>query len=95
MTERTSEGLDPRRRRLLYRAWHRGVREMDLIIGRFADASIDAFDDSQLDEFERLIKVPGHELYAWITGRDETPANYDTALMRRLKDFHMHREGER
>jgi len=41
MTERSSEGLDERRRKLLFRAWRRGVREMDLIVGRFADAHID------------------------------------------------------
>jgi antitoxin CptB len=54
MTERSSEGLDPRRRRLLFRAWRRGVREMDLIIGRFADAHIEAFDESGLDELAKL-----------------------------------------
>jgi antitoxin CptB len=92
MTERTSEGLDPRRRRLLYRAWHCGVREMDLIVGRFADAAIDRFDTAQLDEFERLIDVPGHELYAWVTDQVEVPADYDTAVLRRLRNFHMGRE---
>ena len=94
MTERTSEGLDPRRRRLLYRAWHCGVREMDLIVGRFADAAIDTFDDAQLDEFERLIDVPGHDLYAWVTGTSEAPANYDSAVLRRLRDFHMRPEDQ-
>ena len=37
-SQKSSEGLDPRRRRLLFRAWHRGSREMDLIMGPFADA---------------------------------------------------------
>ena len=58
MTERSSEGLDVRRRRLLFRAWRRGVRETDLIVGRFADAYIDKFDEPSLDAFERLIEVP-------------------------------------
>jgi len=41
MTERTSDGLDPRRRKLLFRCWHRGMREMDLILGRFADSALE------------------------------------------------------
>ena len=70
MTERSSEGLDVRRRRLLFRAWRRGVREMDLIVGRFADAFIDKFDEAALDDFERLIEVPNAELYAWVVGAE-------------------------
>ena len=57
-TTRSSEGLDERRRRLLFRAWHRGMREMDLILGRFADANIDRLADRELDEFECLMDLP-------------------------------------
>jgi len=89
MTERSSEGLDVRRRRLLFRAWRRGVREMDLIVGRFADAHIDTFDDAGLDEFERLIEAPNAALYAWVVGAETAPANYDTAVLAKLKAFHM------
>ena len=70
MTERSSEGLDERRRRLLFRAWRRGVREIDLIVGRFADAHIDTFDAAGLDDFERLIEAPNAALYAWVTGTE-------------------------
>ena len=59
-----------RRRRLLFRAWRRGVRETDLIVGRFADAYIDKFDETALDDFERLIEVPNAELYAWVVGAE-------------------------
>ncbi len=51
-----------RRRKLLFRAWRRGVRELDLIVGRFADAYIDKFDEPGLDDFERLIEAPNAEL---------------------------------
>ena len=47
---RSSADLDPRRRKILFRAWHRGMREMDLIMGRFADDAIAGFDDAELDE---------------------------------------------
>lgn len=88
MTERTSEGLDARRKRLLFRAWRRGVREMDLIVGRFADVHIDKFDDAALDDFERLIEVPNDELYAWVTGDVRAPAAADSAVLRALIGFH-------
>ena len=93
MTERSSQGLDTRRRKLLFRAWRRGVREMDLIVGRFADAHIEKFDDGALDDFERLIEVPNAELYAWVTGDETAPAEHDTAVLRKLIAFHT-RSGE-
>jgi len=88
MTERSSDGLDVRRRKLLFRAWRRGVRETDLIVGRFADAYIDRFDDAGLDAFERLIEMPNDELYAWVVGRADIPRNFDTAVLRELIRFH-------
>ncbi len=88
MTERSSEGLDVRRRRLLFRAWRRGVRETDLIVGRFADARIDKFDDGALDDFERLIEVPNASLYAWVVGSEAVPQDYDTVVLRDLILFH-------
>ena len=89
-TTRTSADLDPRRCRILFRAWHRGIREMDLIMGRFADAEIGTMAEVDLAEFERLIEVPDRDLYLWLTGEAETPSNYDTPLFRRLKSFHSH-----
>jgi antitoxin CptB len=88
MTERSSEGLDVRRRRLLFRAWRRGVREMDLIFGRFADSHIETFDDAGLADFERLIEAPNAGLYAWVIGAEEVPAEYDTAVLAALRAFH-------
>src|SRR5262249_10950647 len=88
MTERSSDGLDERRRKLLFRAWRRGVREMDLIIGRFADAHIDKFDAKGLDDFEHLIEAPNADLYAWVIGIENAPAAYDTAVLATLIAFH-------
>ncbi len=84
----SSEGLSGRRRRLLYRAWHRGIRETDLIMGRFADAHIATMTDGELDDFERLMEVPDADLFVWVTGGAGAPATYDTALFRRLRAFH-------
>jgi antitoxin CptB len=87
-TTRSSEGLDTRRRRLLYRSWHRGMREMDLVMGRFADAVIGDLSEAELAEFETLSDVPDPDLYAWIVGERAVPPSHDTALFRRLRAFH-------
>jgi antitoxin CptB len=94
-TARSSEGLDTRRRRLLFRCWHRGMREMDLIMGRFADAGVEQLTSDELAEFEHLMEAPDRELLAWITGEAEVPPEYDTALFRRLRDFNRSGEGAR
>ena len=87
-TTLASGDLDPRRRRILYRAWHRGTREMDLLLGRFADAVLPSLDADGLDALETLMEVPDTELYGWIAGRALVPANHDTAMYRRLVAFH-------
>jgi antitoxin CptB len=86
-TTRSSGGLDERRRRLLFRCWHRGTREMDLIMGRFADTHIGTFSEAELEAYEGLTDVPEPDLYAWITGERPVAPEHDTALFRRLRDF--------
>jgi len=85
---RTSDGLDTRRKRLLYRSWHRGMREMDLIMGKFADAEIGEMSEVDLDHFEELSDLPDADLYDWIANNADVPAQYDTALLKRLRAFH-------
>lgn len=87
-TNLSSEGLDVRRRRLLFRCWHRGIREMDLVLGRFADVQLPTLSDVSLDELERWLDVPDQQFFAWVNGMEPVPANYDTALFRRLRDHH-------
>jgi antitoxin CptB len=84
---RSSGGLDDRRKRLLFRCWHRGTREMDLILGRFADAAIAGLSDDELAQFERLIEVPDPDLYAALTGDAPLAAKYRGALYDRIKAF--------
>ena len=84
---RSSEGLDIRRKRLLFRCWRRGTREMDLILGRFADAEIAGLGDDELSELERLIDVPDPDLYAALIGDRPIAAEYAGALFDRLKAF--------
>ena len=86
---RSSDGLDVRRRRLLFRSWHRGTREADLIMGRFADVHIAIFDDAELDQFEHLLDAIETDLLGWLTGVIPVPALHDTAMFRRVRDFHL------
>jgi antitoxin CptB len=88
-TTRSSEGLDLRRRKLLFRSWHRGMREMDLIMGGFADVKVEHLSEGELADFERLIDVPDRDLLAWITGEAAVPANFDSPLLRDLRAFHL------
>jgi len=79
-----------RRRRLRFRAWHRGIREMDLLLGRFADAAVETLDDEDLACFEELLEVPDHDVFAWLTGQAQLPVSRDTPLFHKLKRFHDH-----
>ena len=81
----SSAALDERRRRILFRAWRRGVREMDLVMGRFADANLPGMSEAELDEFERLLDAPDPEVLAWIVGAAPTPREFDTPLFARLR----------
>jgi len=81
----TSAALDERRRRILFRAWRRGVREMDLIMGRFADAHLPTMNEDELDEFERLLDLPDPQVLAWVVGGEPAPREFMTPLFARLR----------
>ena len=66
--------LDKRRKQLLYRANHRGIKEMDIILGGFADQRIAGLDEAQLNELERLMELSDRQLLSWFTGELPVPA---------------------
>lgn len=82
------EARDARLRRLKFRSWHRGIREMDSILGRFADASIASLSAAELEAYEELLEVPDHDLFAWVTGASEAPADQARGVFLRLCAFH-------
>ena len=84
------DDLDTRRRRLRFRAWHRGTREMDLLMGRFADSEIEALPETEIDELEQLMEAPDRDVFSWLTGELTLPDNFDTAVFRRIQAFHSH-----
>src|SRR5258707_3321936 len=84
---RSSSGLDDRRKRLLFRCWHRGTREMDLILGRFADTTIATLTDDEVTELEHLIELPDPDLYAAITADVPLASPYTRSRFNRAKPF--------
>ena len=93
-TTRSSGGLDDRRKRLLFRCWHRGTREMDLILGRFADTNIAELTDDEVAELEHLIEIPDPDLYAALIGDKPLAAVYAGPLFDRIKAFRPGAQGE-
>ena len=91
MTTRIDPGSDPadaaRRKRILYRSQHRGMREMDILLGNYVAANIGIMAEADLETLERLMDVPDQDLFGWMVGRVPVPANFDTPVYRAIIDF--------
>ena len=72
------------RKRLRFRSWHRGTREMDLILGRFADRHLAALDHGRLESYALLLEESDPDIYEWLTGQGHCPAAIDRDLWRLL-----------
>jgi antitoxin CptB len=86
----TSLSLEARKRRCLYRAGHRGMREMDIIMGSFAKASLHEMSESDVLDFENLIKAVDKNIFAWVTGSEPIPSPFDTPVLHQMITFHQH-----
>jgi len=75
---------DNRRKRLIFRSWHRGTKEMDLILGTFAETWLDQFTDKQLEAYERILQLSDPDLYDWISGKKPIPANMRDDILEKL-----------
>jgi antitoxin CptB len=73
--------------RLRIRSWRRGIREVDLLLGPYADAALPALSREELKAYERLLSENDHDVYWWIGGRADTPAAH-AATIRRIRAFH-------
>jgi len=78
---------ETRLKRLRFRAWRRGFREADLILGPFADSHARSFSDAETQAFEALLDQPDHDVYGWIVGEGPAPAPFETPLLLRLRAF--------
>lgn len=77
--------LENRRRRLLFRAWHRGIKELDLIFGNFVEANLEAFGHEDCAWFESLFEEQDHEILAWVTKGEDVPEKFQGDMMSRLQ----------
>jgi antitoxin CptB len=75
---------EARRKKLRFRSWHRGMREMDFVLGRFADAEIDGLTGDELDQYERLLDIPDAEFLQFVTGESPVPGGLDCPLLQRI-----------
>jgi len=82
----SSAGLDPRRRRILFRARRRGLREMDLALGAFTDAHLGALTEAEIEEVEVWLDLPDPDMLAWLTGETAIPSRFDTPLFAKLAE---------
>jgi antitoxin CptB len=89
-TTLSSADLDPRRRMILVRCWRRGMREMDILYGTFADAHLPTLSDTELDDLEALMEMPDRDVFRWLSDEDVVPANWNTPIFQRIKAFHTH-----
>jgi antitoxin CptB len=76
-----------RRKRLMFRSWHRGTKEADLLLGSFAEQNLAGFNAAELDAYERLIEENDADLWDWLIGQSAAPTQHDPALIQRLRDF--------
>lgn len=83
-SERSSADLDYRRRKVLYRSWHRGMREVDLILGSFADGEIASLSDEELAVYEALMAEPDADILKWVTGEQSVPERHDTPVFAKI-----------
>src|ERR1700731_5409059 len=79
--------LETLRRKLVFRAWHRGTSEADLLIGGFADRCLRAFTSEDLRQFERLLGEDDPDIDDWIAGRRNVPKEHDNNVMALLRRF--------
>jgi antitoxin CptB len=83
--------LHNHRQRVRYRAWHRGMLEMDMILGPFADANVTKYDVKELQRLETLMDEEDADLLKWIMGQAKPPETVDGALIQILADFQIER----
>lgn len=79
--------MDARRKRVIYRCQHCGMKENDVLLGGFAAKHAAGLDDDELALLEALLEEPDNDLYNWITGKVPVPAAHDHHLMTRLRRF--------
>jgi len=90
MSENKTE-IENRKKRMSYRAWHRGTQEMDLILGNFANENLPRYNKAELDRFEKLMNEHDVDLLKWIMGQEPVPDDVDLELVEILRKAQIER----
>ena len=85
MTHQDHTQSDTRRRRLLFRATHRGTHENDILIGGFVSERLSGFTEADMDALEEILELPDPVLADWLTGRRPIPPEFDSPMLRRIR----------
>ena len=82
-----AEDLEVRRKRLRYHSWHRGTKELDLVLGQFSEKYLRTMSENDIDLFEAIINENEHDIYAWLAGREPAPEQHKNHIMNMILDF--------
>jgi antitoxin CptB len=82
------DNISIKRKKLIFRSWHRGTREMDLLLGKFADEHMPRLDAAQLDLYDRFLSNSDPDIFNWVTRQEPVPGGEDSAVLRMLLDFY-------
>ena len=76
---------ETRLKRLRFRAWHRGTKEADLLIGGFYDAHAAGWNDDEITLFEGLLEEQDVDIMAWAIGTDTCPARFEGPILEAMR----------
>jgi antitoxin CptB len=94
ISQNAPEDVETLRRKLGFRAWHRGTREADLLIGSFADRYLATFDEQNLRQFESLLAENDPDIYDWMTGQKPEPPEHRNVVFDLLVQFRIYTADE-
>ena len=81
------EDLEIWRKRLRYHSWHRGTKELDLVLGQFAEKHLQALNSAEMSLYEAILDENEHDIYAWLVGREAVPPEHDHHIMKMILNF--------
>jgi antitoxin CptB len=79
-----TQEFNAERRKLHFRSCHRGIKEMDIIFGKFADVVLGDLSEEELPDYQRILELPDDKLFSWATGREDVPDEVRSPLLDRL-----------
>ena len=82
-----SKNIEDKRKRLIFRSWHRGTQEIDLILGRFAEVQLPDFNEAQLDLYDKFLQNNDPDIFNWISGKELIPQSESNEIVLLIMKF--------